>query len=62
MWLFTKLADWWEKQKQECEEVLSSSINSLLALAGPVAGVGRGISRFVAPDPRGGICAWLSAG
>src|SRR5258705_1425942 len=33
----------------------------LLSLAGPLARLGRGISRFVVPNPRGGICAWVSA-
>jgi outer membrane protein OmpA-like peptidoglycan-associated protein len=33
----------------------------LLTVAGPVARLGRGISRFVAPNAKGGICAWVSA-
>ncbi len=33
----------------------------VLSLAGPVARLGRGIARFVAPNPSGGICAWVSA-
>ena len=33
----------------------------LLSLAGPIAKVGRGISRVLAPNPGGGICAWVSA-
>ena len=33
----------------------------LLSLAGPIAKVGRGISRVLVADPGGGICAWVSA-
>jgi hypothetical protein len=33
----------------------------LLSLAGPIAKVGRGISRVLVPNPSGGICAWVSA-
>lgn len=33
----------------------------LLSLAGPLMKGARGISRFLVPNPRGGICAWVSA-
>ena len=33
----------------------------LLSLAGPIAKVGRGISRVLVPNPSGGVCAWVSA-
>ena len=33
----------------------------LLSLAGPIAKVGRGISRVLVADPGGGVCAWVSA-
>jgi hypothetical protein len=33
----------------------------LLSLAGPIAKVGRGVSRVLVPNPGGKICAWVSA-
>src|SRR5882724_9519654 len=33
----------------------------LLSLAGPIAKVGRGVSRVLVPNPSGGVCAWVSA-
>lgn len=108
MWLFTKLADWWDEKKKETSEYLHEFVDEqphwwaiaiagsvetsmrlgagfvdvlrlgdgikegtwrgvvhdglrLLAIAGPVAKVGRGIARFVVPDAGGNVCAWVSA-